>query len=489
MTTAQTHPETARTDPLADPPTGLPSARPPLWDRRFALFFTARTISLFGDAMMPVAAALAVGALYGISGVGFVLGTWTGTFVVLVLFGGVFADRFGARRMMVIADLVRVLTQGVLAVAFFAGPPPFWLLVTMAALAGAGVAMFLPGANGMVPLVASEPQRANATLKVADALAHLLGPAFAGLLIALTNAGTVYAIDAGTFALSALCLALIRLSPAGTPKGLRADPLQNGPTDSLTHSHSHSHADAATDAHSHAATETRANSRTDTSAPAGHALRRDLRQGWQEFRARTWMWAVILIWVGYGVLVFGPLVPLSSALVGTRLGPNAYGLAISFLGLGAVLGGLLALRLRPARPLAAGTAAMALYTVLPLCVALGADLPLLLAGHVLGGATMAFWSVMWATSVQTHTPPAVLNRVSAYELAGSVSGIALGQMLAGPAIALASPDRLLLVSAGACLAGCVALFAIPAIRTLPRAAPTGGAERGAPSGPQGAELN
>ncbi|MEJ8646422.1 hypothetical protein WKI68_44480 [Streptomyces sp. MS1.HAVA.3] len=121
---------------------------------------------------------------------------------------------------------------------------------------------------------------------------------------------------------------------------------------------------------------------------------------------------------------------------------------------------------------------MALYTALPLCVALGADLPLLLAGHVLGGGAIAFWSVMWATSVQTHTPPAVLNRVTAYELAGSVSGIALGQMLAGPATALASPDRLLLVSAGACLAGCAALFAIPAIRTLHRTAPTDSAKPG-----------
>lgn len=417
-------------------PTDPPTARPPLWDRRFTLFFIARTISLFGDAMMPVAAALAVGALYGISGVGFVLGTWTGTFVVLVLFGGVFADRFGARRMMVIADLVRVLSQGVLAAAFFAGPPPFWLLLTMAALAGAAVAMFLPGANGMVPLVASEPQRANATLKVADALAHLIGPAFAGLLIALTSAGTVYAIDAATFALSALCLALIRLAPADAPTDTAAD------------------------------------------ADADSSLRRDLRQGWREFRARTWMWAVILIWVGYGVLVFGPLIPLSSALIGARLGPDAYGLAVSFLGIGAVLGGLLALRLRPARPLAAGTAAMALYTALPLSVALGADLPVLLASHVLGGGALAFWSVMWATSVQTHTPPAVLNRVSAYELAGSVSGIALGQILVGPAISMASPDRLLLVSAGACMAGCLALLAIPAIRTLRPAAPTQGAKPG-----------
>ncbi|WP_307804740.1 MFS transporter [Streptomyces sp. VRA16 Mangrove soil] len=392
----------------------------PLWDRRFTPYFAARAVSLLGDAMMPVAAALAVGALYGVSGVGLVLGVWTGTFVVLVLFGGVFADRFGARRMMVGADLVRVLTQGVLAVAFFTGTPPFWLLVSMAALAGAAVAMFLPGVNGMVPLVAADPQRANATLKVADALAHLLGPALAGLLIAVTNAGTVYAIDAGTFLLSALCLALIRLAPNAA----------------------------------------------DSPARTGSSLRRELRQGWREFRARTWMWAVILIWVVYGVLVFGPLVPLSSALVGERLGPNAYGLAVSFLGVGTVLGGLLALRVRPARPLAAGAVAMALYTVLPLSVAVGSELPVLLVGHALGGAALAFWSVMWATSVQTHTPPEVLNRVSAYELAGSVSGIAIGQILAGPAIELASPARLLTVSSTVCLAGCAALLAIPAIRGL-----------------------
>ncbi|GGP76931.1 MFS transporter [Streptomyces melanogenes] len=437
VTTTQTHTaQTTRTDP--------PTALPPLWDRRFTLYFTARSVSLVGDAMMPVATALAVGAVYGISGVGYVLGVWTGTFVLLVLFGGVFADRFGARRMMVGADLARVLTQGVLAAAFFAGTPPFWLLVSMAALAGAAVAMFLPGVNGMIPLVAREPQRANATLKVADALAQLVGPALAGLLITLTGAGTVYAIDAGTFVLSALCLALIPLARGGAPLETPAG--------------------------------------TDSPAPTGSSLRRDLRQGWLEFRARTWMWAVILIWMGYGVLLFGPLIPLGSTLVSARLGSNAYGLAVSSLGVGTVLGGLLALRLRPARPLAAGAVAMTLYAVLPLCVALGADLPVLLAGHVLGGGAWAFWSVMWATSVQTHTPPAVLNRVTAYEQAGSVSGMALGQILAGPATGLVAPERLLLVSAGACLAGCAALFAVPAIRTLRRAAPQGSGPVGGADG-------
>ncbi|MFD6988653.1 hypothetical protein [Streptomyces sp. NPDC059943] len=85
--------------------------------------------------------------------------------------------------------------------------------------------------------------------------------------------------------------------------------------------------------------------------------------------------------------------------------------------------------------------------------------------------------------MQTHTPAAVLNRVSAYELAGSVSGIALGQMPAGPALAPAFPARLLLVSAGAGLVGCVALFAIPAIRTLRRAASADSGKPGTPGTP------
>ncbi|MGW4647888.1 MFS transporter [Kitasatospora sp. NPDC004289] len=396
-----------------------PTAQHPLWNRRFTLYFTARAVSLLGDAMMPVATALAVGALYGVSGVGAVLGAWTGTFVLLVLFGGVLSDRLGARRLMVGADLVRVGTQGALAAAFFAGPPPFWLLVALASVAGAAVAMFLPGVNGMVPLVARDPQRANATLKVADALAHLLGPALAGLLIALTDAGAVYAFDAATFLLSALCLGLLRLpDPPSLPRT---------------------------------------------------SLRVELHQGWREFRDRPWMWSVILIWLLYGVLLFGPLVPLSSALIGARLGPGSYGLAVSFLGVGTVLGGLLALRLRPTRPLAAGAAVLALYTALPLGTALTTSLPLLLTAHVLGGAALAFWSVMWATSVQTHTPPAVLNRVSAYELAGSITGITLGQLLAGPATHLASPSHLLLLSAATCLTGCAALLAVPAVRGLRRA--------------------
>ncbi|WP_436763116.1 MFS transporter [Streptosporangium sp. V21-05] len=391
-----------------------------LWTRDFTLYFGARTVSLLGDAMMPVAAALAVGAIYGVAGVGYVLAVWTAPFVLFVLFGGVFADRVGARTMMVGADVVRVFTQTAVSVAFFTGTPPFWLLLSASFLSGAAAAMFQPGVNGMVPLVATDPQRANGTLKIADAATQLGGPVLAGLLMALTGAGAVYAVDAATFLLSGLCLALVRLVPAA-------------------------------------------------GARERSTVMLDLRRGWTEFRSRSWMWSVILIWVFFGVLVFGPYIPLGSHLIGDRLGEAAYGWVMAGLGAGTVLGGLIAIRFRPSRPLAAGGVAIFGFAFIPLSVALELPLPLLVAGHLLGGMSWAFWSVMWSTSVQTQVTPDVLNRVTAYEVAGSVAGVAVGQALVGPVSEVVDPRDLLFVSTGVSFAVCAALLLTPPIRRLRRA--------------------
>ncbi|WP_067134110.1 MFS transporter [Microtetraspora malaysiensis] len=391
-----------------------------LWTRDFVLYFGARAVSLLGDAMMPVAAVLAVGAIYGVSGVGYVLAICTAPFVLFIPFGGVFADRLGARTMMVSADIIRIFTQTAVAVAFFTGTPPLWLLLSASFLSGTASAMFQPGVNGMVPLVAKDPQRANGTLKIADAATQLGGPVLAGLLMTLTGAGAVYTVDAGTFLLSGLCLAFIRLAPAAGAK-------------------------------------------------ERSTVMVDLRRGWLEFRSRNWMWSVILIWVFFGILVFGPYIPLASRLIGDRLGDAAYGWVMAGLGSGTVLGGLIAIRLRPSRPLAAGGAAIFGFGFIPLTVALELPLPLLMAGHLLGGMSLAFWSVMWSTSVQTQVAPDVLNRVTAYEIAGSVSGMAVGQALVGPVSEIVSPRGLLFVSSCVSFAVCAALLLTSPVRRLRRA--------------------
>jgi predicted MFS family arabinose efflux permease len=181
------------------------------------------------------------------------------------------------------------------------------------------------------------------------------------------------------------------------------------------------------------------------------------------------MWSVILIWMFFGLLVFGPYIPLGSRLIGDRLGDAAYGWVMAGLGAGTVLGGLIAIRFRPSRPLAAGGAAMFGFAFIPLSVVLELPLPLLMAGHLLGGMAWAFWSVMWSTSVQTQVAPDVLNRVTAYEVAGSVAGVAVGQALVGPVSEIVNPRDLLFVSTGVSFAVCAALLLTPPVRRLRRA--------------------
>jgi MFS family permease len=183
----------------------------------FRLFFIARTVSVLGSAMVPVAIALGMhGAGYGATGVGLALASWMAPMAALILFGGVFMDRFTPRRMMVGADLTRAVTQALTALLFAAGRPALWQVLTLAAIAGAATAMYMPGVAGTIPRIAADVQRANAALRVSEAVMQLVGPGVAGLLIGVTGVGAVFAIDAAGFAVSAVCLLLMRVRPART---------------------------------------------------------------------------------------------------------------------------------------------------------------------------------------------------------------------------------------------------------------------------------
>ncbi|MFI6816812.1 MFS transporter [Nonomuraea sp. NPDC050328] len=389
-----------------------------MWTRDFRLFFAARTVSMLGSAMVPVATALGMDAAgYGATGVGLALAAWMLPVAGLILFGGVFADRFTPRRMMVGADVARTLTQAAIATLFLTGHPVLWQVLVLTAISGAAAAMFTPGVAGTIPRITGDVQRANAALKVAESIMQLAGPGLAGLLVSLAGAGVVFGIEAAGFAASALCLLLMRARVRVTGE----EPV----------------------------------------------LVR-LREGWQEFKSRTWMWAVILIWAIFGITLFGPLIPLGVELVKGAYGQTAYGLVLSAGGAGTIIGGLIALRVRPARPLAAGAAGMLLFALQPLSMAVQAPLWVIMAGHVLGGVGWAFWSVMWATSIQTQVPPEALNRVSAFEIAGSIVSMPIGQALAGPVGGIFGAAQVMAFSSAVALVGCVVLLAVPQIRRLAR---------------------
>ncbi|MER6727857.1 MFS transporter, partial [Streptomyces rochei] len=185
-----------------------------VWSRDFALFFTARAIARLGDTMLPVA--LAAGLLqhgYGAGAVGLAMAATAAAFAGLVVFGGVLADRFSTRKLMIGADLVRLGTQALAAALFFSGHVVLWQICVIGFVNGVAGAVFQPGVAGTVPRLASDVQGANGAIRVAESAAQLAGPAVAGLLVGFASPGGVFAAHAATYAVSALCLLLLRLPP------------------------------------------------------------------------------------------------------------------------------------------------------------------------------------------------------------------------------------------------------------------------------------
>ncbi|MFG3285368.1 MFS transporter [Streptomyces sp. NPDC048111] len=420
-------PQVGSPRPGAPPPAGPPGpdlARASLWNHDFRLFFTARTVALFGDGMVPVAlTAGLLGAGRPASSVGYALGAWMGPLAAFVLFGGVLADRFTPRRMMVVADGLRLVGASVLAVSFLVieGGPPLWEVYALSAVSGIGAALFQPGVASTVPRISADVQRANAVLGVSEALMGMAGPAFAGVVAGFWGAGAVFAANASTFGVSGVCLFLLKLGSAAGD-------------DAVTRG----------------------------------GFFAELAGGWREFKARSWLWGVIVIWTVYGLTVLGPATPLTAVLVTDGHGAGAYGALMAVNGAGSVAGGLLALRLRPSRPLAAGACALLGVSVALLSLGLDLPLPALGAGQFAIGGAFAFWLVMWSTTVQTHIPPEALNRLHAYDVAGSLLMLAAGRALAGPVAEAIGAERVLLVGAGLNVLVVGVLLSVPAISRLRR---------------------
>lgn len=111
---------------------------------------------------------------------------------------------------------------------------------------------------------------------------------------------------------------------------------------------------------------------------------------------------------------------------------------------------------------------MFLFPMMPLAAALVPALPLLMLGYAISGVGWAFWGVQWSTTVQTQIPEDRLNRVTAYEVGGSILAIPLGQVLSGPASSLFGVRPLLLAGAAISLGCALALIVVRPVRGLVR---------------------
>ena len=362
-------------------------ALPRLWrEVDFRWLFVSQAISTTGDRIVLVALALLVTEKTGsTTDLGIVVAAQTAALVTFLLIGGVWADRLPRHRIMVSTDLIRGALHALLAILIFANALELWALVAIEICFGAAEAFFRPAYSGLVPQTVPEEliQEANAANGLTQTLAEFAGPAIATVLVLTLGTGVAFAIDAGTFLLSASLLALVRPRPRGD-------------------------------------------------RPQRSSLIAELRDGWHEVRSRAWVWVTIAVFGFHLVLGFAPYVVLGPTVAADRYGdPALWGWVAASVGLGTASGALLALRWRPSFPLLVGILLTVPFGLVLLAFALGTPLAIVLPCAVAAGVGLSLFGVWWETALAQRIPPEALSRVASYDWMGSFALLPPGLVLIG----------------------------------------------------------
>lgn len=186
-----------------------------LGERSFLYLFLARTVSLFGSAIAVGVLPFAVLGMRGGSTttLGLVLGARSLAQVVLLLFGGVLADRWPRFRLMAGSDLLAFGSQGLAAALFITGAAVPAEIIALSAVNGAANAVFLPASKGVVPQVVggTRLQSANVALRLSRNSTSIVGTALGGVLVVTIGAGRALSVDAVTFAVVNGCFGAINV--------------------------------------------------------------------------------------------------------------------------------------------------------------------------------------------------------------------------------------------------------------------------------------
>lgn len=188
--------------------------------RNFRLLFGGQTVSTIGDALYAVALPWLILSNGGSpQELGIVLTAYGIPRVGSILLGGWLSDRLRPRRLMLIADTVRAVLVGILAVLAFWGHANIWEWSAVAAFLGTFQGLFLPSASAILPeLISDEDLQAGNALSFASTqAATLIGSAAAGVVVAALSSGVAMTIDTVTFVVSAVSLAMMRTIRTGTP--------------------------------------------------------------------------------------------------------------------------------------------------------------------------------------------------------------------------------------------------------------------------------
>ena len=374
--------------------------------RDFRFLWVGQTVSQIGDAAFIVALGWRAFTLTGkASSLGIVLMVEALGLVTTLLIGGVLADRYSRRLLLIGSDVARAVIIGGLALADATGHLTFGALVAFVALHGLGSGLFQPAFGGILPLLVEEPSlgSANALVGVSRQAAFVVGPAVAGAIYGLAGSSAIFAVYAASFVVSAAVLAPAR------PRAFE-----------------------------------RASS---------EGLRHELSVGLRYVLGVPWLWITIRTFSIVLMVGFAALQVLLPKLVEQEWhgGVGSYGLLFTLQGIGMVMGSVVLAQTAPAR-----RRGVLIYWLFFVNSGLGVLIGLspwywgAAAVQIGRGFCIGFAITLWDTMLMQLVPQHMLSRVISMDWFGSIgllpAGLGLWALLSG----LAPPGTLIAASSAFC---------------------------------------
>ncbi|MFB7363944.1 MFS transporter [Streptomyces hydrogenans] len=398
----------------------IEAARPAHRSPQVLRWLGAYTASTLGDSVYYLALSWAAVSSGSPAQAGLVMTVSAVPRALLMLVGGVIADRLGPRRVVIASDAVRCLATLGLAAILFLASPGLWVLAAVALVFGTVDALFLPAVGALPPRIADRDQlaRVQGMRGLAYRMGAVLGSPLGGLAVALGGSATAFTVAGVLFALSLPLLCALKLRP------LPAD------------------------------------ERTD-----GTALR-DLADGLRYLRRHRVLGPLMIVVLLADLGFVGPL-NVGLALLAQQRGWGASGIGWILFGFGTGAGAaslLLTVRGRVPRAGAVMGWSMALGALSIGALAFVPQLPVAVLVAVLVGLLAGLNGVLCGALVQTEADPAYLGRVSAVSSLGSLGLAPLSFPLTGAAIGLWGPGPVFVASAAVCALSGVFALTVPALR-------------------------
>jgi MFS transporter, DHA3 family, tetracycline resistance protein len=348
----------------------------------------------------------------------FVLAARLAPTVLLLLLGGVIVDRVPPRMAMLVSDAVRGLTVAFITLGVATGRLRLWELVVMAVIFGIGDAFSTPAEVAIVPeLLPTELLvQGNALTATSQQGAKFAGPAIGGIIAAAFGLAWGFGLDAASFAVSAVTLAIM--------------------------------------------------TRRQTRPPTGRSMLAEAREGLRYCFSQRWLWVAMVASGVANFAAFAPVLVLVPVLIrnGMHQPPVALGFVIAAGGVGGALTSIIVGR--TGAPRLRVTAiwlswALASSAVIGLAFAPNPWVAGLLVAVV--WAMLMYGNVLWTPLMQERVPASLLGRAASVDWMFSFVGTPVGMVVAGVVAGRVGP-RTALFAGGIVAAITVLGVLVPGVR-------------------------